>query len=150
MMPGSKCGENSRVLARLVGSTCTDGLLAPGVWDGALEGPVVEWGTKPIPYPGRSWFDAESCRATLAQVCNVVRGVNDSTLWRAAQGSFMALMHHQARRNSKVNLGYPIGYSVSLPLLLTSDSGWCRKIDRLSSRRPLDVRSTASNETIFR
>ena len=77
---------NLQNLARCVGSTCHDGLLAPGMWDRAWRAPRGVGHPETHPHSQAVVVYAEYSSSTLTPGLQLCKECNDTTLWRSTIG----------------------------------------------------------------
>src|SRR5216684_5024609 len=77
---------NLQNLARCVGSTCHDGLLAPGMWDCAWRTPRGVGHPETHPRTRGAVGYAEYSSRTLAPGLQLCKECNDTPLWGSGQG----------------------------------------------------------------
>src|SRR6266478_6473439 len=73
---------NLQNLARCVGSTCHDGLLAPGMWDCAWRTPRGVGPPETHPHSQAVVVYAEYSSSTLTPGLQLCKECNNTTLWR--------------------------------------------------------------------
>ncbi len=77
---------NLQNLARCVGSTCHDGLLAPGMWDRAWRAPRGVGHPETHPHSQAVVVYAEYSSSTLTPGLQLCKECTYPTLWATAQG----------------------------------------------------------------
>ena len=108
-----KCEMNLQNLTRCVGSTCHDGLLAPGMWDRAWRAPRRVEHPETHPHTRGAVGYAEYSSRTLTPGLQLCKECTDTPLWRASQSVFDTFpVHHPCTQElpDKVS-DIPVGYS---------------------------------------